>query len=123
MCELKKSGKAWVPGDIRKEYAAAGEQRELLEIALLEAIQQLGEEQSKKHAAVKAAFLNRITHVKERMVLREEEVTGRWLTEERMRTELKWSKETIRQVVAYCRKFPNTLVRHMTLSCFSFLVA
>ena len=53
MCELKKSGKAWVPGDIRKEYAAAGEQRELLEIALLEAIQQLGEEQSKKHAAVK----------------------------------------------------------------------
>ena len=36
-----------------------------------------------------AAFVSRVVHVKERMLAREQEITGKWLTEDRMKTEHK----------------------------------
>ena len=34
----------------------------------------------------------RVVHVKERLLAREQEVTGEWLTEERMKNKHGWSK-------------------------------
>ncbi|CAE7429544.1 unnamed protein product [Symbiodinium sp. CCMP2456] len=108
LCEKKKTGRCWVPASIREEFESGGEYREVLELALLESIKQLGEEESKNHGKMKATFLMRVTHVKERMVAKEQEITGRWLTQERMKTEL---KSDILQVIEYCKRFPNTLIR------------
>ena len=41
-CTVKKSGKCAVSEDVRKQYALGGEQREWLEIALLESVKQHG---------------------------------------------------------------------------------
>lgn len=42
LCAVKKSGKCAVDESVRSDYAAAGEKREWLEIALLEAIKMHG---------------------------------------------------------------------------------
>ena len=54
LCEKKKSGRCWVPDAIREEFESGGEYREVLELALLECIKQLGEEDCKIHAKMKA---------------------------------------------------------------------
>ena len=41
----------------------------------------------------KAAFVVRVAHVKERVLAREKEVTGEWLTVERMKSKHGWSKQ------------------------------
>ncbi|CAE7840509.1 unnamed protein product [Symbiodinium microadriaticum] len=53
LCEKKKSGRCWVPDAIREEFESGGEYREVLELALLECIKQLGEEDCKIHAKMK----------------------------------------------------------------------
>ena len=42
LCEKKMSGRCNVPDDIRQDYVAGGQQREVLELALLDAIQKHG---------------------------------------------------------------------------------
>ena len=40
-----------------------------------------------------AAFVVRVSHVKERILQREQEITGEWLTEERMKAKHNWTKQ------------------------------
>lgn len=42
MCELKQSGKSHVPPEVSEDYKKGGEEREWLEIALLESIKKVG---------------------------------------------------------------------------------
>jgi len=58
-----------------------------------------------------ADFVTKCKLIKERLDSRESEVLGKWFTEEAMRKAGTWSSTTIRQMVAYCRKFPEALVR------------
>ena len=37
-------------------------------------------------------FVRRVSFVRERLLQREQEITGEWLTEERMKTKHSWSK-------------------------------
>ena len=59
----------------------------------------------------KAEFIRKVTVIKERMSTKEQEVHGRWLTEERMKKLNEWSASAIKSMVAFCKKFPETLCR------------
>ncbi|CAE7913591.1 unnamed protein product, partial [Symbiodinium necroappetens] len=83
LCETKKSGKKWVSDEVAADYAAGGEKRETLEISLLEVLRDLPGDA--KPDRMRAAFTSKVVHVKERLLAREQEVTGEWLTEERMK--------------------------------------
>ena len=48
------------------------------------------------HFLTEAAFVSRVTFVKERILQREKEVTGEWLTEERMKNKHNWGKHRVR---------------------------
>ncbi|CAE7292386.1 unnamed protein product [Symbiodinium sp. CCMP2592] len=109
LCEKKKSGKAWVSEELTADWKSGGSSREALEIALLETIKELGADAP--HQKMRAAFVCKVTFVKERILQREKEVTGEWLTEERMKNKHSWGKDMIKQVVQYCLKFPATLTR------------
>ena len=50
----KRSGKCWVAEEIRAEYDKGGEAREILEMTLVEALRDLGEDDGNKHSKVKA---------------------------------------------------------------------
>eukprot|EP00435_Cladocopium_sp_Y103_P066977 s216_g29.t1 len=72
LCEEKpKTKKCHVDEKTKEQYIRGGEDREWLEIALVEALQ-------------KAEFKARVILVRERMEMKEQEVTGQWLTEEKM---------------------------------------
>ncbi|CAK9013862.1 Uncharacterized protein SCF082_LOCUS12105 [Durusdinium trenchii] len=75
LCEKKASGKCGVPENINADYVNGGESREILEMALLQC---LGE------------FVRKVTVLKEKLASREQEVHGRWMTEERMRKCGEW---------------------------------
>lgn len=90
LCEKKKTGRMNVNQTSHDDYVAGGERRELLELALLETLDKIGPDGS--HAEIKKEFNLRIEHVKERLVEREKEVTGEWLTKERMASKLSYSK-------------------------------
>ncbi|CAK9078759.1 unnamed protein product [Durusdinium trenchii] len=96
LCEKKASGKCGVPENINADYVNGGESREILEMALLQC---LGE------------FVRKVTVLKEKLASREQEVHGRWMTEERMRKCGEWSASTIKSMIAYCQRFPETLCR------------
>lgn len=89
LCE-KKSGRMHVKEAFHEDYVAGGERRELLELAPLETLDKIGADGS--HAEVKKEFNLRVEHVKERLVEREKEVTGEWLTKERMASKLSYSR-------------------------------
>ena len=91
LCEKKKSGRCHVKDSVHADYVAGGESRELLELALLETLEKLGDNKG-SHAAMRTEFLSRVEHVKERLLEREKEVTGEWLTAERMESKLGYSK-------------------------------
>ena len=52
--ERKRSGKCWVAEEIGAEYDKGREAREMLEMALVEALRDLGEDDGNKHSKVKA---------------------------------------------------------------------
>ena len=91
LCEQKKGGKLHVKQAIHEDWKAAGERRELLELALLETIEKLGLEKASQ-SAVKSEFQSRVELVKERLTEREQELTGQWLTAERMESKLGYSR-------------------------------
>ena len=64
LCEVKPSGKSHVDDDIRKEYQMGGDKREILEIALVEALKKWGTSKSKSiFNKVKASSLKHGLHV------------------------------------------------------------
>lgn len=91
LCEKKKSGSCHVKESVHADYVAGGERREILELALLETLEKLGDNKD-SHTAMKSEFVSRVEHVKERLLEREKEVTGEWLTAERMESKLGYSK-------------------------------
>ncbi|CAK9040641.1 Uncharacterized protein SCF082_LOCUS23584 [Durusdinium trenchii] len=111
LCEQKpKTKKCHVDEKTREQYVRGGEDREWLEIALVEALQKVGPDRS-QHKKLKAEFKARVILVRERMETKEQEVTGQWLTEEKMVKSGDYSPETIKKVIAYCSRFPAALVR------------
>ncbi|CAK9067189.1 unnamed protein product [Durusdinium trenchii] len=111
LCEQKpKTKKCHVDEKTREQYTRGGEDREWLEIALVEAIQKVGPDRS-QHKKLKAEFKARVILVRERMETKEQEVTGSWMTEEKMVKSGDYSPETIKKVIAYCSRFPAALVR------------
>lgn len=65
-----------------------------------------------KHPALEAEFVTKVTYIKEKMRTRENEIWGRWLTEERMKKSNEFSPTSIKSIIAYCNKFPETLIRY-----------
>ena len=49
--------------------------------------------------------------IKERFSARESEKHGKWMTEERMRKSGDYSSTSIKSIISFCKKFPETLVR------------
>ncbi|CAJ1419821.1 unnamed protein product [Effrenium voratum] len=110
LCEKKRSGKCHVSDAVREDFIAGGEKRELLEVALLEVLQSTGLDRTAQKK-IRLQFAARVLNVKERMQEREKEVTGQWLTAERMRTQLTYNEATVKQITSYCSKFPALLTR------------
>ncbi|CAK9057174.1 unnamed protein product [Durusdinium trenchii] len=71
LCQKTKKGKSHVDEDTQSAYEKGGEEREWLEIALIEAIS-------------KAEFRSRVILVRERMTSKEQEILGQWMTREKM---------------------------------------
>lgn len=92
LCEKKRSGKCHVSDAVREDFIAGGEKRELLEVALLEVLQSTGLDRTAQKK-IRLQFAARVLNVKERMQEREKEVTGQWLTAERMRTQLTYNEQ------------------------------
>lgn len=60
---------------------------------------------------LEAEFVTKVTYIKEKMRTRENEIWGRWMTEERMRKSSEFSPASIKSIINYCSKFPETLIR------------
>ena len=93
LCEKKKTGRLNVSEASHNDYVAGGERRELLELALLETLERVGVDASRE--VVKKEFNVKVEHVKERLTEREKEITGEWLTRERMASKLGYSKSLV----------------------------
>ena len=59
----------------------------------------------------KADFTVKVKLIKEKMDSKESEKYGRWMTEEAMRKSGLWSAASIKAIISYCKKFPESLVR------------
>lgn len=60
---------------------------------------------------VKADFIQKCKVIKERLESREQEVAGRWMTECHMKKSGLFSPAEIKSMIAYCKRFPETLTR------------
>ena len=58
-----------------------------------------------------ADFVMRCKWVRERMEDKEQEVHGKWYTEDALKKSGKYSASSIKAMVAYCKRFPESLVR------------
>lgn len=75
--------------------------------------------------------MNRIIVIKEKLSSKEKEIMGQWLTEEKLRKSTDYSNKAVASILAYCKRFPNTLVRRgclcvvflCVLVCFVFVLA
>ena len=45
------------------------------------------------------------------MEAKEQETKGRWMTEDAMRRSGLWSATAIKNIISYCKKFPESLTR------------
>ncbi|CAK9027704.1 unnamed protein product [Durusdinium trenchii] len=109
LCEKKVSGKCHVPNEIREDYVNGGESREIVELALLDALAKYGVLRQ-AYKKVKKEFITRVQVLKERLSEKSKETWGRWMTEERMRKDkdLNLSAKSIKDIKAFCDKFPET---------------
>ncbi|CAL1171333.1 unnamed protein product [Cladocopium goreaui] len=110
LCERKPSGRLQVEASMSDAYKAGGEQREALEMTLLESLATHGHGRS-SYKKIKADFVKRFRLVKECLESRESEVHGKWMTEEAMKKSGKYSQTAIKNITSYCRKFPESLMR------------
>ncbi|CAL1145936.1 unnamed protein product [Cladocopium goreaui] len=108
MCERKPTGRCNVDSATAEAYKTGGESRELLEMALLECLAKHGVSR-KSYKKVKADFVTKCRLVRERLESRQTEVKGKWMTQEAMRKQ--FSVKSIKSMVAYCTRFPESLVR------------
>lgn len=62
-----------------------------------------------KKISLQADFVTKCRLVRERLESRQTEVKGKWMTQEAMRKQ--FSVKSIKSMVAYCTRFPESLVR------------
>ncbi|CAK9074824.1 unnamed protein product [Durusdinium trenchii] len=110
LCERKPSGRQHVPEAIVAEYKEGGERREVLEMALLESLARHGLNRS-AYKRVKGEFVTKCKIIKERMEQKESETVGKWMTEEAMKKSGLFSATAIKNIIKYCQKFPESLIR------------
>ena len=60
---------------------------------------------------LQADFVTKCKLIKERMESKEQEINGGWFTEEKLKKCNKFSAQSIKSIISYCRKFPESLVR------------
>ena len=53
--------------------------------------------------------------IKERMEQKESETVGKWMTEEAMKKSGLFSATAIKNIIKYCQKFPESLIRRGVL--------
>lgn len=58
-----------------------------------------------------ADFVVKVKIIRERLESKESEVHGRWLTEEQLKKSKEYTATQIRNIISYCRKFPESLIR------------
>lgn len=63
-------------------------------------------------SASKGEFKTRVTILKEQLSSKENEIHGKWMTEDRMKKSGEWSPHGIKSIKQYCEKFPETLCRY-----------
>ncbi|CAK9055487.1 Uncharacterized protein SCF082_LOCUS29987 [Durusdinium trenchii] len=91
LCERKPTGKLQVSEEVHNQWVSGN--RDELTLALVRALKQCGfETDHKTRCAVRAQFEEEMVIIHEQTKEREEEIQGGWYTEERMATELKYSK-------------------------------
>lgn len=114
LCERKKTGRLNVSEASHNDYVAAGERREVLELALLETLDKVGLDAGREE--VRKEFNQRVEYVKERLHEREKEITGEWLTKERMISKLGYTKHLVEENNSrlFVRSLPWTLIRFGT---------
>ncbi|CAK8985160.1 Uncharacterized protein SCF082_LOCUS38 [Durusdinium trenchii] len=112
MCEIKpRSKRCHVDTATHEQWKAGGEGREWLELALAESLERVGAHGKKQHKKLRVEFCARVVLVRERMQQKEKEISGSWMTEERMKKSGDFSQESIRSIIQYCEKFPSALIR------------
>ena len=58
-----------------------------------------------------AEFVSRCRLIKEKMEEKESEVSGKWMTEDKMKKSGQYSTASIKSIICFCRKFPESLTR------------
>ena len=66
----------------------------------------------------KGEFITRVTIIKEQLSTKENEVHGKWMTEDRMKKCGEFSPASIRSIKLYCEKFPESLTRYFGIVSF-----
>jgi len=56
-------------------------------------------------------FIQKCKLVRERLESRQTETLGKWMTVEAMKKSNRFSANSLKQIIAYCKKFPESLVR------------
>jgi len=110
ICEQKPSGKYTIDKETSMAYKEGGSAREVLEMALLECLAKHGTARSARNK-IKADFTTKCRLIRERMESRETEQLGKWMTEESMKKSNKFTALSIKKIMNYCRKFPDTMIR------------
>lgn len=68
----------------------------------------------------KGEFITRVTIIKEQLSTKENEVHGKWMTEDRMKKCGEFNAASIKSIKQYCEKFPESLTRHFGIYLVSF---
>ncbi|CAL1160909.1 unnamed protein product, partial [Cladocopium goreaui] len=111
LCQRTPAGKLQVDPAIAEQWRAGGEQREALEMALLESLSRFGTARS-NYKRIKNDFVQKTKLIRERLESRTEEILGGWYTEEALRKSGKYSNTSVKAIIKYCKKFPESLCRH-----------
>ena len=56
-------------------------------------------------------FITKVTILKEKLSSKENEVHGKWMTEDRMKKSGQFSPQAIKSMIQYCGRFPEQLTR------------
>eukprot|EP00435_Cladocopium_sp_Y103_P073698 s308_g44.t1 len=106
LCEVKASGKAQVDQATINQYKQGGEQREILEMALLESLARYGLDRSQYR---RADFVQRSKIVSERMESKEEEKHGKWYTLDGLRKSKLYGATEIKNIEKALESAPERL--------------
>lgn len=62
-------------------------------------------------SSLQSDFVSKCKLIRERLESRESETHGKWCTEDQLKKSGNHSPAAIKSIIAYCRKFPESLVR------------